>query len=151
MNRNTWILAALAFVIVALATPFQLLDVPLAPIAALILGAGAGWWVSNTRGEHTAGSGVQAGALVGLGALLGSIFGLAVLALWIGNIPEVQTFVQNSEPHPEARIPTEWVAPLGALAGVVVGFIVGLFDLLVSAVAGGVAGAIYHYNHPVKA
>jgi hypothetical protein len=151
MNGNTWLLAALAFVIVALATPFQLLDVPLAPIAALVLGAVAGWWVANRRGEHTAGSGVQAGALVGLGALLGSIFGLAVLALWIGNIPEVQTFVQNSEPHPEARIPTEWVAPLGALAGVVVGFIVGLFDLLVAAVAGGVAGAIYHYNHPVKA
>ena len=40
--------------------------------------------------------------------MLGSIVGLAVLALFVGNIPEVQTYVQNSEPHPEARIPTEW-------------------------------------------
>ena len=51
MNRNTFILAISAFVVVALATPFQLLDVPLAPVAALVLGAIAGWWMSNSRGR----------------------------------------------------------------------------------------------------
>jgi hypothetical protein len=150
MKRNTIILALLAFVIVALTTPFQLFDFPLAPVAALALGAIAGWWLSDTRGDYSV-SGAKAGAIVGLGALLGSIVGLAVLALWVGNIPEVQTFVQNSESHPEARIPTEWIAPLGALAGVVVGFIVGLFDLALSAVAGWIAGVIHGYNHPVRA
>jgi hypothetical protein len=151
MNRTTMILAALALIAVAVATPFQLFNVPLAPVVALVFGAIAGWWLAATRGEHTAQSGVQAGGIVGLAALLGSIIGLAVLALWVGNIPEVQTFVQNSEPHPEARIPTEWIAPLGALAGVVVGFFAGLFDLALSALAGWAAGALYGYNHPAKA
>jgi hypothetical protein len=140
MNRNTIIMASLAFVIVALATPFQLLGVPLAPLAALVIGAAAGWLVSRRSGESAAGSGARAGAIVGAGALLGSVVGLAVLALFVGNIPEVQAYVQTSEPNPEARIPTDWVAPLGALAGVVVGFLVGLFDLALSAVAGWIAG-----------
>ena len=147
MNRNTMILATLSFIIVALATPFELFGVPLAPLAALVLGAGAGWWIAGARRGQAAENGAKAGALVGVGALLGSIVGLAVLALWIGNIPEVQTFVQNSEPHPEARIPNEWVAPLGALAGVVVGLGAGLFDLVLSVVAGWVAGAVYGRNH----
>jgi hypothetical protein len=150
MNRNIFILAATAFVIVAVATPFQLFGVPLAPIVAIVLGAGAGWWmISNS--EQGGLNGLKAGAIVGAGALLGSIVGLAVLALFVGNIPEVQTYVQNSEPNPEARIPTEWIAPLGALAGVVVGFIVGLFDLILSAVAGFVAGALNHSTHPTHA
>jgi hypothetical protein len=143
MGNNTTILAVLAFIIVAVATPFELFGVPLAPIAALIFGAIAGWMVAGTRRSDTGAAGARAGALVGVGALLGSIVGLAVLALWIGNIPEVQTFVQNSEPHPEARIPADWIAPLGALAGVVVGLVVGLFDLIIAAIAGWIAGALH--------
>jgi hypothetical protein len=143
MNRNTIIMATLAFVIVALATPFQLFGVPLAPLAALVIGAAAGWLVSQRLGESAAGSGARAGAIVGAGALLGSIVGLAVLALFVGNSPEVQAYVQTSEPNPEARIPTDWVAPLGALAGVIVGFLVGLFDLALSAIAGWIAG-VFH-------
>ncbi|MEO8285221.1 MAG: hypothetical protein ABI670_02155 [Chloroflexota bacterium] len=151
MNRNIYILAATSFVIVALATPFQLFSVPLAPIAAIVLGAGAGWWMISNSTEQGGLNGLKAGAVVGAGALLGSIVGLAVLALFVGNIPEVQTYVQNSEPNPEARIPTEWIAPLGALAGVVVGFVVGLFDLVLSAIAGFVAGALNHSTHPTHA
>ena len=143
MNRNTFILALVAFVIVALATPFELAGIPLAPFAALVIGAVAGWWVVRPQDEDAPVIGVKAGAAAGVGALLGSIAGLAVLALWIGNIPEVQTYIQNSEPHPEARIPAGWIAPLGALAGVVVGFIGGLFDLVLSSIAGLVAGAIH--------
>jgi len=142
MNRNTLILAVSAFVIVALATPFQFFDVPLAPVAALMFGAIAGWWMLNSKSEHTAVDGLKAGAIVGVGALLGSVVGLAVLALFVGNIPEVQAYIQNSEPHPEARIPTEWIVPLGALAVIIVGFVMGLFDLAASAVAGLVAGAL---------
>lgn len=146
MNRTVMYLAIVAFIVVALLTPFELFGVPLAPLAAILMGAGAGWWVSSTRPEHTAGSAARAGAWVGLGALLGSIAGLAVLALWIGNIPEVQAFVQSSEPHPEARIPIDWVAPLGALAGVIVGFIAGVVDLVLSWIAGWIAGMLTTRN-----
>lgn len=145
-----------ALVIVGLVTPFELVGVPLAPIAALVLGAIAGWWVVKSRMEYGAGEGdavrsaTRAGAAVGIGALLGSILGLAVLATWMGNIPELQTWVQNSEPHPEARIPSEWIAPLGALAGVVVGLIVGVLDLALSTLAGWIAGAVYGRNHAMR-
>ena len=142
MNRTVLYLAVAAFVVVALLTPFEVFGVPLAPLAAIIMGGLAGWWVSSTFPEHTAGSAARAGAWVGLGALLGSIAGLAVLALWIGNIPEVQAFVQNSEPQPGARIPADWIAPLGALAGVVVGFFAGVIDLVLSWIAGWIAGAV---------
>jgi hypothetical protein len=151
MNRNTLVLTLLAFVIVALATPFQLFDVPLAPVAALVFGAIAGWWMLNNRGEHTATEGFKAGAIVGVGAMLGSVVGLALLALFVSNIPEVQAYIQNSEPHPQARIPSEWIAPLGALAGVIVGLIMGLFDLADSAVAGLVAGALSANSHAHQA
>jgi hypothetical protein len=146
MNRTILWLAVAAFVVVALLTPFQLFGVPLAPLAAIVMGGVAGWWVSSTRPEHTAGRAARAGAWVGLGALLGSIAGLTVLALWMGNIPEVVSFVQNSEPNPEARIPTDWIAPLGALAGVVVGFIVGVIDLALSWGAGWIAGIVNNRN-----
>jgi hypothetical protein len=104
MTRNTIILATLAFIVVALATPFEVLGIPLASVAALAIGAVAGWWISKARGEGSAAQGVSAGVIAGSGALLGSIVGLAVLALVIGNIPEVQEAVRASEPHAEARI-----------------------------------------------
>jgi hypothetical protein len=151
MNRNTFILALVAFVVVALTTPFQLAGVPLAPFAALVIGAVAGWWVVRPQEGDAPVHGVKAGTAVGVGALLGSIAGLAVLALWMGNIPEVQAYIQNSEPYPEARIPTEWIAPLGTLAGVIIGFVVGLFDLALSAIAGLVAGAIHGGSQPTRA
>jgi hypothetical protein len=146
MNRTIMYLAVAAFVVVALLTPFELFGVPLAPLAAIVFGAGAGWWVAATRPEHTAGNAARAGAWVGLGALLGSIIGLAVLALWIGNIPEVQAFIQSSEPHPEARIATDWIAPLGALAGVIIGFFAGIVDLVLSWIAGWIAGMVTTRN-----
>ncbi len=151
MDRNALPWAIVAFVVVGVLTPFELLSVPLAPLAALIIGAGAGWFLASAHRARAAGSGARAGAIVGLGALLGSIVGLAVLALFVGNIPEIQTFVQNSEPHPEARIPADWVAPLGALAGLIVGFVVGVFDLALSALAGWIAGAVYGANHAAQA
>lgn len=152
MNRNAVLLAVLAFFAVALATPFELFGVPLAPLAALVLGAIAGWSVYTERREvtrDTSGLGARAGIIVGIGALLGSIVGLAVLALWIGNIPEVQAYVQASEPHPEARIPVDWIAPLGALAGVIVGFLAGLLELALAAGAGWIAGLL-HQNQAAR-
>jgi hypothetical protein len=122
----------------------------LAPLAAIVIGAIAGWWVSGTRVEFTTINGSRAGFVVGIWALLGSVVGLGLLALFIGNIPEVQSFVQSSEPHPKARIPTGWIAPLGALAGVVVGLILGIFDLILSVVAGWIAGAVHGQPYPAR-
>lgn len=151
MNRNVLVLALLALVGVALTTPFQLLGIPIAPFVALVFGAIAGWWVVTSRSESPAADGAKAGAIVGTAALLGSVIGLAVLAFFVGNIPEVQSYVQSSEPHPEARIDTEWIAPLGALAGVVVGLMVGLLDLVLSVIAGWIAGVIHGQGHPAGA
>jgi len=148
MTRNTLILVALAFIVVALATPFELVGIPLASLAAIVLGAIAGWQVSKARGEGTAARGAAAGAWAGVGALLGSIVGLAVLALVIGIIPEIQDAIRASEPHPEARIPPSLIAPLAALGGVIGGFVLGLVDLAFSAVSGLVAALIYNRQHP---
>lgn len=91
MNRNTIILACLALVLVALTTPFQLLDIPVAPFVAVVFGAIAGWWVARSHIGSPAATGAKAGAVVGTAALVGSIVGLAVLAFFMGNIPEVQS------------------------------------------------------------
>jgi hypothetical protein len=144
-------LATLAFIVIALTTPFQLVGIPLAPILALVVGAFAGWWVARERGSGAAERGAKAGAIAGTGALLGSIVGLAVLALVIGNIPEVQDAIRSSEPHPEARIPTGMIAPLAALGGIIGGFVLGLLDLVLAAAGGLAAALIYGRNHPVKA
>ena len=151
MNRNTFLLAVLALVAVCLATPLQLLGIPLAPIVALVLGAIAGWWISSVRGRGTAEGGVVSGAIVGLGALIGSIIALAVVALFIGNIPEVQQLIQSSEPHPEARLPSNLIAPLALLSGVLGGFMLGIADMVLAALSGMIAGVIYGHRHPVKA
>jgi hypothetical protein len=55
------------------------------------------------------------------------------------NMPAVQAFVQASEPHPEARIPTSLIAPLAGLAGVVTGGLLGA-GYLVLAVVGALVG-----------
>jgi hypothetical protein len=151
MSRNIIFLTTLAFVVVAVATPFELMGIPLASIAAIAIGAIAGWRASKARGEGTAVRGAEAGAWAGVGALLGSIVGLAVLALIIGNIPEVQEAVRASEPHPDARIPTNLIAPLAALGGVLGGFALGLIELALATVGGLVAALIYGRNHPVQA
>jgi hypothetical protein len=150
MDRNVFFWAVLAFIVVAVATPFELFGIPLALVAAILFGGIAGWFATRSPLEGAAVSGAKAGAIVGLSALLGSIVGLAVLAYYFGNIPEVQAFVQSSEPDPAARIPSEWIAPLGALAGVVVGLVLGVFDLVLSALAGWIAGAIHGQNQPVR-
>jgi hypothetical protein len=151
MKRDTIIMALLAFVLVGAVTLIPVAGIPLALLAALIAGAVAGWWVARTQGVGTATSGVRAGAIVGVAALLGSIVGLTILGLVVGNDPTVQTWIQFSEPHPEARLPGDLIVPLAALAGVLGGLVFGVFDLLVSVVAGGVAGLLYGHNHAASA
>ncbi len=148
MNRNTLILAILAFIVVALATPFQVLGLPLAPIAALVIGAYAGWRTARFHVEGAASWGAKAGAIVGIGALLGSIVVLVVLATALGSQTGIQEYIRASEPHPEARIPVEAIAPLAAAGGALTGLLLGLGDLVLSAIGGLFAAVIYNRQHP---
>ncbi|HEU5011800.1 MAG TPA: hypothetical protein VFT66_04585 [Roseiflexaceae bacterium] len=145
MKRIGFITAVLAFIIVALLVPFEVVGIPLAPVAAMIIGAAAGWWASTTFGS-TPERGASAGAIAGIGALLGSMIGLAVLALIVGTMPEMQEMVRNSEPHPEARIPMEWIGPMALVGGALGGFLLGLIDLVLSTVAGLFAALLYGRN-----
>jgi hypothetical protein len=151
MNRNTIILAIVAFILVAAATPFQLAGIPLAPLAALVVGAAAGWWLVSARAPNAVGSGARAGAVVGIGALLGAIFGLAVLGIVAGNVPAIQDWIRASEPYPDARIPIDLIAPLATVGGILIGLALGLFDLLLSALAGSLAGLLHTRTQPTNA
>lgn len=148
MDRTTLLLALLTFIVVALATPVQILGLPLAPIAGLIIGMYAGWRAARGHIPSGAGDGLRAGALVGLGALLGSVIALTVMAAVIGSLPGVQDAVRLSEPHPEARIPVEMIAPLAALGGVVGGLALGLVELALAALGGAAGALIYTQRHP---
>ena len=149
MSRRLWILAILAFVVAALTTAVSLLGLPLAPLAALALGALAGWWgTGDGEGWRAA---LWAGVFVGAGALLGAVAGLAIPALAAGSLPGVQEFVQMSEPHPEARIPAAWIAPLAGLGGLLGGLVLGIGDLVLAAVAAVVAGALRGGSRPAGA
>jgi hypothetical protein len=149
MTRTLYLLTFAAFVLVGLTTAFQIVDVPLAPGAALCFGALAGWQAARTaRRDITP---FRAGAVVGVGALLGAVLGLAVPAILIGSLPGVQAFVQASEPHPEARLPLDLIAPLAGVAGGLVGVILGVGDLLAAALGGLIAGALTRRPGPTGA
>src|SRR5690349_7673619 len=85
----------------------------IAPLAALAIGAVAGRRAAAVAGDRTTNEAVRAGALVCLGATIGSIIGLTILVLFVVDIPAVQDFIRSSEPNPEARIPFEGIMPLG--------------------------------------
>ena len=60
------------------------------------------------------------------GALTGAVIGLVALGWIAGRYPAFQELVRNSEPNPEARLPYDWIAPLGAATGGVIGCLSGL-------------------------
>lgn len=147
MTTRIWVLALAAFVIALLTSALQLVGLLVAPLAALALGAAAGWWAAATGadGWKTA---ARAGLLVGIGALLGAMVGVGLPALLAGSFPGVQEFVQASEPHPEARIATEWIAPLAGLAGLMSGFVLGLGDLALALLGAVTAAALRNSSRP---
>ncbi len=123
----------------------------IAPIVALAVGSVAGRQAAALARTGATSEAAKTGALVGVGALVGSIIGLAILVMFIVDIPAVQEIIRNSEPNVEARIPYEWMVPLGGLTGVVVGFFVGLFDLGLAFVGGLLAGWVFDHNRRVSA
>jgi hypothetical protein len=149
MSRNWFLLATIAFVVVAATSAVQLLGLPVAPLAALALGALAGWFAA-AEGEGGWRAALRAGAVVGAGALLGAVAGLTVPALIAGSLPDVQAYVQASEPHPEARIPTAWIAPLAGVGGVLGGLILGIGDLALAAIGAVGAAALRNSSRPAR-
>ncbi len=72
MSRQLYLIAAIAFVLVALTSVFQLAEIPLAAAIALTLGI-----IAGGRAHALGQSAARAGVLVGVGALLGAVVGLA--------------------------------------------------------------------------
>ncbi len=153
MGRVGLTMAGLALVTVALSTLIPVIgSLVIAPLTALIIGAGAGWWASKVLGYGTAGRGAGAGAIAGLGALLGSVIGLALLLSIAANNPEVQRGIQEGlenaqQQNPDVVLPENFDP--GAILGVggaFVGFCFGLFDLFLATIGGLVAGLVYGRN-----
>ena len=147
MTTRLWILALVAFLIVALTSAVQLFGLPVAPLTALVLGALAGWFTA-ANGVGGRWDALRAGLFVGAGALLGAVVGLALPALVAGSLPGVQEYVQLSEPHPEARIPSTWIAPLAGLGGLLGGLLLGIGDLMLAALAAVTAAALRSGSRP---
>ena len=150
MKRIGFNLAIVAFVVVALVSLIPFLgSFVIAPLVVLGIGAMAGRQAAAAASSHEANEGAKAGSIVGIGALIGSVIGLTILVMFVANIPAVQEYIRTSEPHPEARIPYEWMVPAGGVMGAVTGFFVGLFDFVVALVGGLLAGAVYGHNRRV--
>lgn len=158
MGRVGLWMGLLALVAVALSSLIPLLGSFLvAPLAALLIGAGAGWWASKVEGYGTAGRGAGAGAIAGIGALLGSAIGLALLGGLLGrfaNTPEFQQEYQRQletarQQNPGATLPNFDPRAIGAVGGVVgtaLGFCFGIVDLLLAVIGGLIAGLVYGRN-----
>jgi hypothetical protein len=152
MGRVGLIMAALAFVTVALASLIPLVGVFLvAPLTAAIVGAGAGWWASKALGYGTAGRGAGAGAIAGIGALIGSVVGLAILAGIVGNSAQFQQQLNQvlrdaQQQNPGTAVPNINAGALATVGGIIGGFCFGLFDLFLSVIGGLIAGVVYGRN-----
>src|ERR1051326_9151174 len=105
-----------------------------APLAVVVIGVLAAWYLRAPDGST--GRPTRAAVVAGLGAFLASIIVLAGFGLALGSNPAIQELIRESEPHPEARVPYEWMTGLGMATGALVGFGMGLFNFVLSTVAG---------------
>ena len=113
------------------------------PIAALLLGAGAGYlgakWETS---EPKIARGLLGGGMAGFGCMLGSIiFFVAVIAL-IGSMPESEQVVRDmlEQQAPGSNLSTEQLHTMMSLTGPIAGACVGTFGLLFG-LAGGALGS----------
>jgi hypothetical protein len=149
MARAGWSMAALALVATGLSALIPVIGtIIIGPLAAIIIGAGAGWWASKLAGAGTAGRGAGAGSIAGLGAFLGAIIGTVVLFSIFGNNPEFQQQFQEGlneaqQQNPDAQLPALNPAAIAGAGGAVFGFCVGLFNIFLSMIGGLIAGLVY--------
>lgn len=152
MARVGLIMAGLALVTVTLSMLIPLLGwFIVAPLTALIIGAGAGWWASKVMGYGTAGRGAGAGTLAGIGALFGAVIGLVLLASIAANNPELQREMSSAmdtirEQNPDQEIGDVPAGALLSITAVIFGGCIGLVNLFLSMLGGLVAGVVYGRN-----
>ena len=152
MARVGLIMAGLALVTVTLSMLIPLLGwFIVAPLTALIIGAGAGWWASKVMGYGTAGRGAGAGTIAGIGALFGAVIGLVALALIAGNNPDLQREMNRAMETVREQNPDQQIGdvPAGALltaTAVFFGGCIGLVNLFLSLLGGLIAGIVYGRN-----
>jgi hypothetical protein len=120
------------------------------PLVAIVAASFAGYAAWHKPGGSI-GDGAIAGFVVGVGVLIGAVIGLTALGWIAGNYPEFQELVRNSEPNPDARIPYDWMAPLGAATGALIGVLSGLTYLVPATLAGLVTAAVGSMTHRTAA
>jgi hypothetical protein len=136
MSWSKWFWAAITFAIV-LAVSF----VPavgaliLVPVAAVLTGGLAAHFALRTSGGSLS-TAVAAGASAGTGALVASIAAFALLGFGLGLDPGFEELVRAIEPHPEAGLPHDWIAPVAASIGALLGLLAGVGNLVLATVAG---------------
>ena len=140
MTRSLWFLAAFVIVLGVTFVPIVGSEL-LAPVAAVVLGAAAARSVIHNP-ERTVMDALKASASAGAGAWLASFVAFVALGAVLGNVPAIQEFVRNSEPHPEARVPYEWIPSLTTMLGGLVGIGIGLVNLALAIVAGLITGLV---------
>ena len=133
---SAWLWIAGTFIFVLAATMLPTVGwMVTAPLVSLALGAAAAWWVRSTPGATTL-QATLSGAIAGVGALAASVVAFAVYGWLFGADPTIQEWIRSSEPNPGARIPYDWIAPLGASAGAFVGLAAGVLNLVLAAIGG---------------
>jgi hypothetical protein len=140
MTKSLWFLTGFVVILGCTFVPIVGADV-LAPTAAVVLGVAAAWSAVHASG-HTLMDAVKASASAGAGAWLASFAAFVALGAIVGNVPAIQEFVRNSEPHPEARVPYEWIPSLTTMLGALVGVVIGLVNLALATVAGLITGLV---------
>lgn len=159
MARVGLIMAGLALVTVTLSMLIPLLGwFIVAPLTALLIGAGAGWWASKVMGYGTAGRGAGAGTLAGLGALFGAMIGAVLFAAIASQNPTMQReysntidqiIEQSQQQNPEQDVGALRDVGVGTvltIGGAIGGGCIGLVNLFLAMLGGLVAGVVYGRN-----
>jgi hypothetical protein len=152
MKRYGLVMAAVALVVVGGITLIPAVGTfVLGPIAAFFMG-GLAAALALRSPAVAKGDGGRIALIAGAGAFIGTVAACAALGMILSSFPSIQEAVRMSEPHPEARVPFEWMESLGAAAGTLVGLLVGAANLVLSLVGGLVGGTLVrHGSAPVQA
>lgn len=159
MARVGLIMAGLALVTVTLSMLIPVLGwFIVAPLTALIVGAGAGWWASKVMGYGTAGRGAGAGTLAGMGALFGAVIGAVLFAIIASRNPSLQrqysdilnqAIEQSQQQNPGQDVGALRNVGVGTVLGIggaIGGGCIGLVNLFLAMLGGLVAGVVYGRN-----
>jgi hypothetical protein len=113
------------------------------PLAALSLGAGAGYLGVRWSGEEAKiGQGVLAGGIAGAGALIGSVLFFVLALAFVTNMPGFEQAISDALQQQDSatQLTPDDMRSIMGIAGPVVGFCIGLFGLLFGLGGGALGG-----------